>query len=441
MIDKDILISYTHFLREYLMEVGFTEFWARHINLLTILILLGGLAYLLDRILRKIIVKLFTLFSEKTKTTFDDFLVQSKFPRYVAHIIPLILIKASFPVIFEGFPLWFEVFSVAINIYGIVLIVKIIRSILRSTKNFLRTQEQYADKPLESYLQVVLIFLWGIAIIFVIYELTGKDVLSLASLGAVSAILLLIFKDTILGFVASIQVSVNDIVRIGDWITFSKFGADGTVIDINLATVRVQNWDNTFTTIPTYSLISDSFQNWRGMQESGGRRIKRSIFIKQSSIKYLTPEKMEELKKVQLVKHYIEHRQLEIDRHNERVNADKSVLINGRNQTNFGVFRKYLDSTLKNNTGVNNNMMIMVRQLQPTPQGIPLEIYCFSTDKRWENYEAIMSDVFDHVIAAIPYFDLELFEEPTGSDIKDLLKLNKSVFPSGFNESSTSNDT
>ncbi len=424
-MDKEKIISFNTLLKDYLINQGLTDFTAKHINIIVVLIVLGGLAYLLDRILRKIIVKLFTVFSEKTETTFDDFLVQSKFPRYIAHIIPLILVKLTFPVIFKELPFWFAVFNVAINVYGIILIVKIIRSVLRSTKNYLRTKEQYADKPLESYMQVILIFLWGLAGIFVVYELTGKDVLSLASLGAASAILLLIFKDTILGFVASIQVSVNDIVRIGDWITFSKYGADGSVIDINLATVRVQNWDNTFTTIPTYALISDSFQNWRGMQESGGRRIKRSIFIKQSSIKYLTPEKMEELKKIQLVKNYIEHRQLEIDRHNERVQADKKVLINGRNQTNFGVFRKYLDSTLRNNTGVNNDMMIMVRQLQPTPQGIPLEIYCFSADKRWENYEAIMSDVFDHVIAAVPYFDLELFEEPSGSDIKSLLVAHK----------------
>jgi miniconductance mechanosensitive channel len=425
MVNREYILQYSHFIRDYLMEQGLTEFTAKHINVSVVLIILGGLAYLFDRILRKVVVKLFTLFSEKTKTTFDDFLVQSKFPRYVAHILPLILVKRTFPIIFDGLPFWFSVFNIAINVYGIVLIVKILRSILRSTKNYLRTREEYGDKPLESYLQVILIFLWGVAGIFIIYELTGKHVLGLASMGAASAILLLIFKDTILGFVASIQVSVNDIVRIGDWITFSKFGADGAVIDINLATVRVQNWDNTYTTIPTYSLIADSFQNWRGMQESGGRRIKRSIFIKQSSIKYLTPEKMEELKKIQLVKPYIEHRQREIDRHNKRVDADKSVLINGRNQTNFGVFRKYLDSTLRNNTGVNNNMMIMVRHMQPTPQGIPLEIYCFSTDKRWENYEAIMSDVFDHVIAAVPYFDLELFEEPSGNDIKALLALNK----------------
>lgn len=420
MVNKDDVLEYSHFLKDYLMGQGLSEFYAKHINLAITLIVLGGLAYLFDRILRKIIIKLFTIFSNKTKTTFDDSLVQSRFPRYIAHIIPLYLVKSTFPIIFTDLPFWFSIFNIIVNVYGIILIVKIIRSILRSTKNFLRTQEEYRDKPLESYLQIILIFLWGIAIIFIIYELTGKHVLGLASMGAASAIILLIFKDTILGFVASIHVSVNDIVRIGDWITFSKFGADGAVIDINLSTVRVQNWDNTFTTIPTYSLISDSFQNWRGMQESGGRRIKRSIFIKQSSIKYLTHEKMEELKKIQLVKSYIEHRQREIDRYNKRIKAEKEVLINGRNQTNFGVFRKYLDSSLRKNTGVNNNMMIMVRQLQPTPLGIPLEIYCFSTDKKWENYEAIMSDVFDHVIAAVPYFDLELFEEPSGGDLKSL---------------------
>lgn len=420
MVSKDDFIGLSVLLRDYLIDQGVTLFWAKHINLLILLLIVGGLVFLIDWILRQIIIRSFVLFSEKTTTTFDDYLVQSNFPRYIAHIFPLWLLSIAFLVIFEEFPFWFKIFNTILSVYGIILIVKIIRSVLRSSKNYLRTKEQYADKPLDSYLQVILIFLWGVAGMFVIYVITGREVLSLFSLGAASAIILLIFKDTILGFVASIQVSVNDIVRIGDWITFSKFGADGTVTDINLATVRVQNWDNTYTTIPTYSLIADSFQNWRGMQDSGGRRIKRSVYIKQNSIKFLTPEKIEELKMIQLVKPYIEHRQREIERHNERVEADKSVLINGRNQTNFGVFRKYIDTSLRNNTGVNNNLMIMVRQLQPTPQGIPLEIYCFSADKRWESYEAIMSDVFDHIIASAPYFELELFEEPTGQDIKHI---------------------
>lgn len=414
------LEKYSHWLKQYLLEQGFSQFWAEYLNLTINLIVLGGVAFLIDRILRKLVVTGFHIFSTKTKTTFDDFLVESRFPRYIAHIIPLVFLRYTVDDVLIDFPSLLNAVNIALNVYGVVLIAKIIRSVLRSLKRYLRTKTQYADKPLESYLQVILIFVWGIASIFIIYELTGKDIMSLASLGAASAIILLIFKDTILGFVASIQVSVNDIVRIGDWITFSKFGADGTVTDINLATVRVQNWDYTFTTIPTYSLIADSFQNWRGMQESGGRRIRRAVYVKQSSIKFMDEKMIDNLKKIQLIADYIDHRQLKVDRHNKRLNADKSVLINGRNQTNFGVFRKFLDSSLRQNTGVNQDMMVMVRQLAPTPQGIPLEIYCFSKDKRWENYEAIMADIFDHVIAAVPYFELELFEEPTGKDITTL---------------------
>ena len=259
------------------------------------------------------------------------------------------------------------------------------------------------------------------AVFFVVIELFDENAWKFAlQLGAASAVLLLIFKDTILGFVASIQVSINDIVRIGDWITFSKYGADGYVTEINLATVRVQNFDNTYTTIPTYSLISDSFQNWRGMQDSDGRRIKRSIFIKQGSIKFLSVDDIAKLKKIDLIAPYIDHREQEVNKYNRLKNIDKSLLINGRNQTNLGVFRKYIDAMLHENPAINKDMFLMVRHLAPTPQGIPLEIFCFSKDKRWENYEYIQADIFDHILAAIPYFDLELFEEPTGSDLKRL---------------------
>ena len=411
---------YTEFIKTFLVEKGMMPFWANSINLAVTLIFLGLGLLFLDRILRKIIVSSFKLFSLQTKTAFDDFLVQSKFPRYIAHIIPLYFLKFSIPFILSDYPVLLNVFNIAINVYGVVLIVKIFRSFLRSTQRYLRTKEKYRDKPLESYSQVIMLFFWGIAAIFIVYQLTGKDIMSFATLGAASAVILLIFKDTILGFVASIQVSVNDIVRIGDWITYNKFGADGFVTDINLATVLVQNWDNTYTTIPTYSLISDSFQNWRGMQESGGRRIKRAVLIKQSSIKFLTDEKIEDYKKIQLVKPYIEHRQREILKYNDKIEADKSVLINGRNQTNFGVFRKYVNAYLHENSAVNKELALMVRQLEPTSKGIPLEIYCFISDKRWENYEAIMADIFDHVIASVPYFDLEIFEEPTGKDLRSL---------------------
>ncbi len=412
------IATYTEFIKTYLVEKGMMPFWANSINLAVTVLFLGLGLLFLDRILRKIIVSSFKLFSLQTKTAFDDFLVQSKFPRYIAHIIPLYFLKFSIPFILSDYPVLLNVFNIAINVYGVVLIVKIFRSFLRSTQRYLRTKEKYRDKPLESYSQVIMLFFWGIAAIFIVYQLTGKDIMSFATLGAASAVILLIFKDTILGFVASIQVSVNDIVRIGDWITYNKFGADGFVTDINLATVLVQNWDNTFTTIPTYSLISDSFQNWRGMQESGGRRIKRAVLIKQSSIKFLTDEKIEEYKKIELVKTYIEHRQREILKYNEKTSADKSVLINGRNQTNFGIFRKYVNAYLHENSAVNKELSLMVRQLEPTSKGIPLEIYCFISDKRWENYEAIMADIFDHIIASVPYFDLEIFEEPTGADLR-----------------------
>ena len=422
MIDSIKLLDYINFIEEALINKGVSNFWAESINLIIVLSLIILVAYFIDRVLRKIIIKAFDVFSVKTTTTFDDFLVQSKFSRYFAHIIPLLLLKGFVPLVLKDFPLIYKGFEAIINIYAVVLFVKIIRSFLRSTQRYLRTKERYKDKPLESYVQVVMIFLWGLAIFFIVYQITGRDVLSFATLGAASAVILLIFKDTILGFVASIQVSVNDIVRIGDWIVYSKFGADGTVTDINLATVRVQNWDNTYTTIPTYSLISDSFQNWRGMEESGGRRIKRAVLIKQSSIKFLTANEIEDLKKIHLVSEYLERKNKEINKHNTKIGADKSVLINGINLTNFGVFRKYLDAYLEQNSSVSKELFSMVRQLAPTSKGIPLEIYCFSSNKQWAKYEVIMADIFDHIIAAIPYFDLEVFEEPTGKDMQSFVK-------------------
>ncbi|MFA5297510.1 MAG: mechanosensitive ion channel family protein, partial [Lutibacter sp.] len=232
MIRNIEVTFYINFIQEYLIDQGMTFFWASSINLLVILMLLGLGVLSLDRILRKIIIVTFKLFSERTKTTFDDFLVKSKFPRYIAHIIPVYVLKFSTPYVVDEFPSLIQVFNIAINIYAVILIVQIIRSFLRSSQSFLRTQEKYMDKPLESYIQVLMIFFWGIAVIFIVYQLTGKDIMSFATLGAASAVILLIFKDTILGFVASIQVSVNDIVRIGDWITYGKFGADGIVTDI-----------------------------------------------------------------------------------------------------------------------------------------------------------------------------------------------------------------
>jgi miniconductance mechanosensitive channel len=256
-------------------------------------------------------------------------------------------------------------------------------------------------------------------LIIVFSIITGKPLIKfLTALGAFSAVLLLIFKDTILGFVASIQVTVNDTVRLGDWITMEKYGADGDVFEINLASVKVRNFDNTITTIPTYYLISDSFKNWRGMSISGGRRIKRSILIKANSIKFLTETDIEEMKKIKLISSYVQKRQQEINEYNSAHNIDKSVQLNGRNQTNFGAFRVYVDYYLEQHPDINKDMMMMTRQLAPTAEGIPLELYAFSKDKVWANYERVMANIFDHLLAAIPYFDLECFELPSGKDLK-----------------------
>ena len=232
----------------------------------------------------------------------------------------------------------------------------------------------------------------------------------LASLGALSAIIILVFRDTILGFVSSIQITVNDTVRIGDWITMKGSDADGTVIEVNLSTVKVQNFDNTITTIPTYKLVSDSFINWRGMEESKGRRIKRSLLIKPSSVRFLENEEIIELKKVKLIHNYLTKKSSEIELHNKKENADKTMLLNGRNLTNLGVFRKYIEEYLKSHPMTNDDLTMMCRQLEPTSQGIPIQIYTFSKDKEWTKYEALTSDIFDHLLSSVKYFKLECFE-------------------------------
>lgn len=421
MIDTQKLIEYSKFLKDYLIDHGMTESWATILNTALILIVVVIVIAVLDIVSRKVIVQLFKAFSNRTKTSFDNYLVKSNFPKFLAHFIPLGVLWYLIPILFTDSVSVMEFALKIAEVIFVVLCILVFRSILRTTNNYLRGNgEKFSDKPLESYLQVLMIFAWGVGIFFLVNILTDYSLKSLATLGAASAAILLIFKDTLLGFVASIQVSVNDIVRIGDWITVAKFGADGTVIEINLATVRVQNFDNTFTTIPTYSLISDSFQNWRGMQEASGRRIKRSLFIKQNSVKFLSSEALADLKKIDLIKPYIEHRELDILRYNKSNEVDTTHELNGRRQTNLGVFRKYADSYLHENPAINKDMFLMIRHLAPTDKGIPLEIYCFSYDKKWQNYEHIQADIFDHLIAAVPYFGLDLFEVPSGKDIEGL---------------------
>jgi miniconductance mechanosensitive channel len=385
----------------------FTVYTNLVFNLLTLLIV----AYILDFISKKVLIVALALLAIRTKSTFDDFLVANKTAKYIAHLVPLYFLYKKIPVALHDFLYWENIFSKSVKIIMIVLGLLIFNSILNSLRDYLKLQTKYKDKPIDSYIQVTMIVLWiyaFLSIILLLFNTTGTTLLT--AFGSISALIILIFRDTILGFVASIQVTVNDMVRIGDWITVDKFGADGDVEEINLATVKVRNFDNTTSTIPTYSLISDSFRNWRGMLNSDGRRIKRHILIKASSVRFMNNSELEELKRIQVLTQYIDKRKVDIDKYNQQHGFDKSLAVNGRNITNLGLFRKYIQRYIEMHPGINKDMLTMVRHLQPTEKGIPLEIYCFSKDKVWENYEHIMSDIFDHVIASVPYFDLELIE-------------------------------
>ena len=400
-----------HFIYDFLIDKGFSETTAIYLNMLGLLLALLFIAFVVDYITKRLLWKFSAGVAKRTKTDFDDILIKNRLPRAVAHIIPLIILIEFVPQVFSDFEFTETVVENTLKIIAIVLTLQIIRRLLHSIRDYLKTLPRYRDKPVDSYIQVFMIFAWLLGLFSIIAIITGISFLKFAaSLGAASAVIILIFKDTILGFVASIQVSINDMVRIGDWITFEKYGADGDVIEINLATVKVQNWDMTITTIPTYALISDSFKNWRGMMASGGRRIKRSVIVKVSTIKFLTAEDVEELKKIQLVTDYLNSISKKIDSQNKESGADKSLLINGVNLTNFGVFRKYLQTYIENHSAINKDMTFMVRQLEPTPQGIPMEIYAFSKDQRWVNYEYIIGDIFDHVLASVKYFGLEIYE-------------------------------
>jgi len=394
-----------------LKQLDFGADFTLYGNLFVNLLVLMVLAYAIDYLAKKILIIGLAIVATYTKSTFDDFLVANKTAKYIAHLVPLYFISIKIPIVLDDFVYWENLFGKSVKIFIIILSLFIVRSVFNSLKDYLKTLPKYNDKPIDSYIQVIMIVLWIYALLSIILLLfdTKKSSL-LTAFGSISALIILVFRDTILGFVASIQVTVNDMVRIGDWITVDKFGADGEVEEINLATVKVRNFDNTTSTIPTYSLISDSFRNWRGMINSDGRRIKRHVLIKGATVRFVTNEELESFKRIQFVANYIDKKKMDIDKFNLANNIDKSLNVNGRNMTNLGLFRKYIQKYIETHPGINKDMHLLVRHLQPTEKGIPLEIYCFSKDKKWENYEYIMADIFDHIIASIPYFDLELFE-------------------------------
>ncbi len=379
------------------------------------------LAVLVDLLTRRILLAILQRIIRRTKTRWDDALLDRKFLQRIAHLAPAMVVSLGAPAVFAGMETTLLIIDKGVSVFVALVGLLAFFSFLDGLLDIYRSYEVSRNRPIKGYLQVVKIIV-GIAVsIYIISALMNRSpVVLLGGLGAMTAVLLLIFKDTILGFVASIQLTGNDMVRMGDWISMPKYGADGDVIDLTLTTVKVQNWDKTITTIPTYALVSQSFQNWRGMTESGGRRIKRAVHIDMSSIEFATPESIDRYRCFQILSDYIDGKEKELNDWNQAQNIDDSEMVNGRRMTNIGTFRAYVTEYLRRHPMVKQDMTCMVRQLKPGENGLPIEIYAFSCDQRWVEYEGIQGDIFDHILAVMPEFGLRVFQNPTGADFRKL---------------------
>lgn len=417
-LQSEALINWTNDTLNSVGVQGDAQMYVRTILLLTAAV---GISFVLWWVTRKILIEVIHRVAYKSKTKWDDYLVKNKVFSAIAHLVPFLFLDFMIQTVFSSFPLIAEFLIRATDIAIIIIVLYVIIRTLNTAKDVLIEKPRLKDKPIESYFQLAKIVFRGLFIILIIsVAFKIEPLVILTSMGALTAILILVFKDTILGFVGSIQLAANDMVRIGDWITMEKYGADGYVVEINLATVKVQNFDKTITTIPTYSFISDSFKNWRGMLDSDGRRIVRSIHIKIHSIKFCSPDLLNKIGEIELIRDYIDQKEAEILDYNKENEINKSVLLNGRNQTNIGIFRYYIQQYLEQNPAINDSMTLMVRQLDPSDKGVPIQLYTFTKTHDWVEYELIMADIFDHLLAAVPFFDLEVFEQPAGSDMRKL---------------------
>ena len=405
MIEKYIAI-----LKNFTLKMGLDEslsaIIAESISTLTLLVFSLGIFFLIKFILKKTIYKIIQLSTNK----YDDLLIKNKVIGRMCMLIPALIIGALLNNTLPDFPETAAFLTKAVNVFEIIICTMILSAFVSTGEDLYNMHEMSKIKPVTGLVQVTKIVLYILtALVIIAYILGTKIGNVLISLGTMSAIIILVFQDTIKGFVGSIQLSVNDMLRIGDWIAVGP--ADGNVLEINLTTVKVQNWDNTITTIPSYTLVSAPFTNWRGMTESGGRRIARTINIDVNTVRYCTPEMLEKYKHYSLIKDYIIQRQEDIEEYNKANDIDTSEILNGRQQTNLGVYRAYIKAYLNNNPKLNHNLTMMVRQMQPTEFGVPLQIYAFSSDKKWVNYEEIQSDIFDHIISAATMFDLRIYQK------------------------------
>ena len=378
------------------------------------------LAWITYLVTKNIILRIIKNLVKSTRTDIDDILFQDKVLTRISYITPLLVVKYFTYLI----PSVSGLLDKAIHSLIILTIILVIGTFLTALNELHERSGKFKDRPIKGYIQVVKIVIYIAGAIIIIGVLLNQSPWGLlGGLGALTAVILLIFRDTILSFVASIQISSYDLVKIGDWIEVPKFGADGDVIDISLNVIKVQNFDKTITIIPTYKLIEDSFKNWRGMTLSGGRRIKRAVYIDQSSIKFCTEEMLTRFEKFYHIKDYIKQKKEEVKKYNEEKGIDNSVLINGRRLTNVGTFRAYLKAYLMQREDINKDLTFLIRQLPTGPEGLPIEIYVFANTTAWGEYEDIQSDIFDHILAVIPQFELKIFQNLTGSDFQNL-KLN-----------------
>ncbi len=392
-----------HLLEEWGIEIGSSGL-ALFLQLVFQLFVIAVIAWIIYTIIRKFLSRIVRKIAGYTNTQWDDILFDQRFFNKLAYVIVPIAVDIAIAGIEWKYIGYIQRFvEIWIAIAFLLFFTNILDGINRVYQSYLISKQ----RPIQVFIQVIKIILYCITIIIVVSIMVGKSPENLlVGLSAFAAVLMLIFKDSILGFVAGIQLISNNMVRIGDWIVMPNSNADGEVLEINLITVKVQNWDKTISTIPTYKLVSESFTNWRGMQESEGRRIKRAVNIDINSIHYLSNEELEQLKQSSLLRDYINGKLDEIKRFNE----NREHLLDERRLTNIGTFREYMELWLNSNPDINLDMTHMVRQLQPGPAGVPIEIYCFSAKQKWIEYERVQADIFDHLFAVIPLFNLRIFQ-------------------------------
>lgn len=415
-----MLMTLFELIDRWLIACGLSASKADQLDQFILFALLLLIAFGVDFICRFILLHIVSALVKRTRVTWDDILFDRSVLIHLSRMVAPLVLSLTIPMAFAGVESFgLLLISRLCNVLILITFLNFINALLKAIYTVYNSKEQFRDRPLKGLLQTAQVALWFIGGIVIIATLLGKSPLSLlAGLGASAAILMLVFKDSIMGVVSGVQLSANDMLKVGDWIAMPKYGADGTVIEVTLNTVKVRNWDNTITTIPPYLLVSDSFQNWRGMQESGGRRVKRSVNIDMNSVRFCTPEMLDKYRKIKLLADYIDQTEKVIKDYNEAQQIDNSVLVNGRRQTNLGVFRAYLNAYLHNLPTVNDEMTILVRHLQPTDRGIPVELYFFTRTTDWAPYEQIQADVFDHLLAIVPEFDLRVFQSPTGADFR-----------------------